>query len=219
MDTQKNKTKYIIAIVLCLLAIAFFSYIGFYVGGFFEKQNKTVTKNDTVCVVKYDNTSINALRKENKELYDQIKKLKNVESAVEIRYKYVYSTDTIKETEFVYGPDSIYHFECDNDTVKTNVDVKARGLEWCFLNTEFNGKFTIISQEDGDGTITTILHDDNVDIIGDPIVWHRKTTFKEAFTIGPTIGVGYGFINKKPDIYIGISIGYNLLSIKGKKRN
>lgn len=217
MEISKKRT--IAYIVIAVLAVAIFAYLGFYAGGYFEKQNKEVIKGDTVCVVKYDNTSINALKKENKELYDQIKKLKNVESAIQIRYKYIYCTDTIKETQFVYGNDSIYHFECDNDTIKTNVDVKAKGLEWCFFNTEFNGKFTIINQEDGDGTTTTIIHDPNVDIIGEPTVWHRKTTFKEAFTVGPTIGVGYGFINKKPDVYVGISVGYNLLSIKSKKRH
>ena len=64
-----------------MLAVAIFAYLGFYAGGYFEKQNKEVIKSDTVCVVKYDNTSINALKKENKEIYDQIKKLKNVSSA------------------------------------------------------------------------------------------------------------------------------------------
>lgn len=209
---EKNR-KILKYVAITFLAVAIFSCAAFYVGGYFEKQHKETTKNDTVCIVKYDNTSINALRKENKELYEQIKKLKDVESAIEIRYKYVYCTDTIKEVEFVYGEDSIYHFECDNDTIKTNVDVKAKDLEWCFFETEFNGKFTIINQEDGDGTTTTIIHDNNVDIIGEPTVWHRKTKFREAFTVGPTIGVGYGVINKKPDVYVGITIGYNLLSI------
>lgn len=215
---KKNNKNIISYIAIVLIAVAIFSAF-FYIGGYFEKQHRETTKNDTVCVVKYDNTSINALRKENKELYEQIKKLKDVESAIEIRYRYIYCTDTIKETEFVYTKDSIYHFECDNDTIKTKVDVKAKGLEWCFFETEFNGKFTIINQENGEGTTTTIIHDNNVDIIDNPTVWHRKTKFKEAFTIGPTVGIGYGVVNKKPDVYIGLSIGYNLLRIKSKKRN
>ena len=216
--TKSNK-KILAYLAIAIIAVAIFGYIGFQIGGYFEKQHKETTKNDTVCIVKYDNTSINALRKENKELYEQIKKLKGAESAVQIRYKYIYCTDTIKEAEFVYGEDSIYHFECNNDTVKTEVDVKAKSLDWCFFTTEFNGKFTIINQEDGDGTTTTIIHDNNVEIVGEPTVWHRKTSFKEAFTVGPTFGVGYGLINKKPDVYIGVSVGYNLLSIKSKKRH
>lgn len=33
---------------------------------------------------------------------------------------------------------------------------------------------------------------------------------KKRFYIAPSVGVGYGFINKKPDVFIGVSFGVNL---------
>lgn len=43
----------------------------------------------------YDSQKIESLKAENKALYDSIKHLKNVESIVEVRYKYYYNTDTV----------------------------------------------------------------------------------------------------------------------------
>jgi len=33
---------------------------------------------------------------------------------------------------------------------------------------------------------------------------------KKRFYIAPSVGVGYGFIGKKPDVFIGVSFGVNL---------
>ena len=35
-----------------------------------------------------------------------------------------------------------------------------------------------------------------------------KEKKKSKLFIAPTVGVGYGVINKKPDLYIGVGIGY-----------
>ena len=66
----------------------------------FIRQNEAFTKNaeyekNNTYVKIYESQNISKLKKENKALYDSIKKLKNVESAIEIRYKYRYKTDTV----------------------------------------------------------------------------------------------------------------------------
>ena len=33
---------------------------------------------------------------------------------------------------------------------------------------------------------------------------------KKRFYIAPSVGVGYGFINRKPDVFVGVSFGINL---------
>lgn len=33
---------------------------------------------------------------------------------------------------------------------------------------------------------------------------------KKRFYIAPSVGVGYGIFNRKPDIYVGVSVGINL---------
>lgn len=38
----------------------------------------------------------------------------------------------------------------------------------------------------------------------------KKKSFKDRIKIVPNIGLGYGLINNKPDIYIGVGIGYEL---------
>ena len=38
----------------------------------------------------------------------------------------------------------------------------------------------------------------------------KKKPFKDRIKVIPNVGVGYGLINKKPDIYIGVGIGYEL---------
>ena len=58
----------------------------------FIRQNEAFTKNaeyekNNTYVKIYESQNISKLKKENKALYDSIKKLKNVESAIEIRYK------------------------------------------------------------------------------------------------------------------------------------
>ncbi len=38
----------------------------------------------------------------------------------------------------------------------------------------------------------------------------KKKSFKDRIKVIPNVGVGYGLINNKPDIYIGVGIGYEL---------
>ena len=43
--------------------------------------------------------------------------------------------------------------------------------------------------------------------IENTIIKQKKPTFKDRLFIAPTVGVGYGLFNKKPDLYIGVSAG------------
>ena len=91
----------------------------------FIRQNEAFTKNaeyekNNTYVKIYESQNISKLKNENKALYDSIKKLKNVESTIEIRYKYRYKTDTVYLTKPVKQSalkDSVYDFVSDNDTV------------------------------------------------------------------------------------------------------
>lgn len=37
---------------------------------------------------------------------------------------------------------------------------------------------------------------------------HKRKTFFDNFSYGIGMGAGYGFINQKPDIFVGLTIGY-----------
>jgi hypothetical protein len=173
--------------------------------------DETIKKDDTYIRI-YESQQIEALKNENLRLYDSIKNMKNIESAVEIKYKYVVKTDTIKVEKFKTINDSLYCYENSNDTVTTKIDVMAKDLKWINSETTINDNFTIINKEKENQNYLTVDHSNNVDV-QDVTVWHRQNTDKKwykNFHFGPQVGVGYGFFNKGVDIYVGVGVQYNI---------
>lgn len=174
----------------------------------------------------YQSKKISELKKENRELYDSISKLKNVESAMIIKFHEHYNTDTITVEKFtikrdtiqiyiekndsvIEKIDSVYHYTQDNDTVKLKIDVKAKELEWIKADFTIYDKFTIINKEKDGTNQTTINHSGNSTIDGTSM-WHRKENKKwyERFVLSPQVGVGYGTFNRNFDVYVGVGLGY-----------
>lgn len=197
--------------------------------------NYQQTKKDLVTSVEYnkENTYVriyesqrlDKLKRENRELYDSIKKLNDVESGMVIKFREHYVTDTIMVDKFVVQRDtirvvadnnkvyesvvSIYHYTQNNDTVNLDIDIKAKELQWCKADFTISDQFMIINREKGGVNQTLINHSDNA-TIESTTMWHRKDTKKwyQRFTISPQIGVGYGMINRKVDTYVGVGVGY-----------
>lgn len=177
-------------------------------------NNEEYSKDNTYVRI-YESQKIEKLKKENEQLYDSIKTLKNVESAIEVRYKYKYKTDTVfveKSLANVQPKDSIYNFHSDNDTVNYNLKVKANDLQWYTMDFSINDKFTIVNQNENNQNKTTINHSDNMTIEGTTVYHKQDNTNKwyNRFAVGPTIGVG---INQKGQIgtYLGVGVTFNLL--------
>lgn len=187
-------------------------------GSLFKKSDNDFIKDteyqkEQAYVKIYESQTIESLKKENRELYDSIKRLNDVESAIEIRYKYKYVTDTITKTEFVYNTnDSVYHYHNDNDTITCDIDVKANNLEWIQNRFTINDRFMIINREKDGMNQTFIKHGENttVDAVD---TWHRiedKQKWYKNFHLGIQAGFGYGVFNRKPDIFIGVGVSYDL---------
>ena len=175
----------------------------------------------------YESQKLNKLKRENKELYDSIKNLKDVESAMIIKFKEHYNTETITVDRFIVKHDtikfyddnntlhqkvdSVYHYAEDNDTVQLDIDVKARELQWVKADFTIHDKFMIINREKDGVNQTIVNHSDNTEIEG-TTMWHRENKEKwyQRFSIGPQVGVGYGVLNHKPDIYVGLGAQYRL---------
>lgn len=168
---------------------------------------------DNTYIRIYDSQSMEALRKENETLYDTIKQIRNAETAIEIRYKYKYITDTIHVEKFIKDEvnDSIYHYVQDNDTIRCEFDVKATQLDWMKGGVTIKDKFRIINSEFDGLNQTHIDHSPNV-TIDNVDTWHRvdKQKWYQRFHIGPQVGVGYGLWNGKPDVYVGIGVSYDI---------
>ena len=197
--------------------------------------NYQQTKKDLVTSVEYnkENTYVriyesqrlDKLKRENRELYDSIKKLNDAESGMVIKFREHYVTDTIMVDKFVVQRDtirvvadnnkvyesvvSIYHYTQNNDTVNLDIDIKAKELQWCKADFTISDQFMIINREKDGVNQTLISHSDNA-TIESTTMWHRKDTKKwyQRFTISPQIGVGYGMINRKVDTYVGVGVGY-----------
>lgn len=211
MNLSSRQKTVIDVVQWILIAVLIACCIVVFIGKKNAIRERDIAKENAYTKI-YQTQTIEELKKKNRELYDSITAIsdKKPESAILVKYKYITRTDTVRHTEFVRGKDSVYHYVKDNDTIKTEIDIKAKELEWCKTNTEINDKFTVITRTGDNGTVeTTIGHSSNVEI-QQVDAWKRKPTFKERVTIGPTIGVGYGVFNKKFDMYIGVSVGIKL---------
>lgn len=177
-------------------------------------NNEEYSKDNTYVRI-YESQKIEKLKNENKQLYDSIKNLQNVESVIEVRYKYKYRTDTVyadKSLSEVQKTDSVYDFHSDNDTVNYNLKIKANELQWYTMDFTINDKFTIVNQNENNLNKTTVTHSDNVTIDG-TTVYHKQDNINKwynRFSVGPTIGVG---VNQKGQFgtYVGVGITFNLL--------
>ena len=187
-------------------------------GTIFKKSDNDYIKDteyqkEQTYVKIYESQTIESLKKENRELYDSIKRLNDVESAIEIRYKYKYVTDTITKTEFVYNTnDSVYHYHNDNDTITCDIDVKANNLEWIQNRFTINDRFMIINREKDGMNQTFINHGENTTVEAVD-TWHRiedKQKWYKNFHLGIQAGFGYGVFNRKPDVFIGVGVSYNI---------
>ena len=215
-----NKSKRVIDVIQwVLIGVLMFACAVVFFGN--EKLKKERDRaRDEVYVKIYESQSIEALKKKNKELYDSLQTAnsRKPESALEIRYKYKFLTDTITKTKFVeVQPEleadsnfTVYHYESDNDTIQTKIDVMAQDLQWVNVNAVIHDKFTIINRVGTDGTVeTTIGHSANTEI-EHVDAWHRKKTWKDNLFIGPSVSAGYDPFNKQFGFLIGVSVGYNL---------
>lgn len=155
----------------------------------------------------YNSASLSELKKENKELYNQVKAKDNLIDALQFIYKYKY----VGKEEIIDTPietDSLYHFNVQTDTMGYDLKVWSTHLQKYKLMFNLTNKFTITKQQIGDNNRTEINSYLPGRIEG-VTTWSQKTK-KQRFLIGPSIGVGYGLLTKKPDVFIGVTVTYNL---------
>ena len=176
------------------------------------KHDREIVKEEQYIKI-YESQAIEKLKKQNRELYDSLMVVsdKKPESAIVVKWKYKYFTDTIYAEKFVQDEDSIYHYVNDNDTIRTEIDVAARELAWLKIQSTFNSKFMIINRIGQNNTVeTTINHDPNIEIT-QMDAWHAKKSWKDRLFLGPSVNAGYDPAQKKFTWSVGVSVGYDLL--------
>ena len=149
-------------------------------------------------------------KKEKNELYDSIKKLNDVKEAIQVKYVLKRDIDTVYITNTYIPIDSIYHYAQNSDTINYNLDIKGKDVEWFKLDFSIQDSLMLVTRSLNGQNETTISHTTNTSI-KDVTVFVPKKKFsqkvKENTYFGVGVGAGYGFFNKKPDIYIGINAG------------
>jgi hypothetical protein len=161
---------------------------------------------------------VKLLKQTNAELYEQVEKLKA--KPAEVVYVNVEVPYPVHDTTFLMPADTNY--------IKQTFDFSDK---WRALSgyIEYN-KPTLGLTIDKDivyADLTVAIKDSKVYVTSNnPYLQYNdiqgvvlpKTTPRWSIGVGPQFGVGYGFINKKPDVYVGVglSINYNLISFGQK---
>ena len=174
------------------------------------KEEITFDKNEKQTVNISNDKTLGELKKENKELYDSIRKLTDVKEAIQVKYVLKRDIDTVYITNTYIPIDSIYHYAQNSDTISYNLDIKGKDVEWFKLDFSIQDSLMLVTRSLNGQNETTISHTTNTSI-KDVTVFVPKKKFsqkvKENTYFGVGVGAGYGVFNKKPDIYIGINAG------------
>lgn len=167
-------------------------------------------KNEKQYVDISKDKSLNELKKKNEELYDSIHKLSNIKEAIQIKYITKFQTDTITIDNTYLLSDSTYHYAQTTDTINYSLDIHGKEVQWFKLGFSVQDSLIIITRSKNGQNETTINHGTNT-VIKDATIYVPKETswdkIKKKTYFGVGVGAGYGLINKKPDIYIGMSVG------------
>lgn len=165
----------------------------------------------------YTEKEFNALKSENKALYDSLKGQKDIiDYLASFKYEKEYSSGKVHTTangirydepkDFVYTSEANDSFDYKltvNSTVEPN---------YYMLDVKTKEKFTIINKGDKDGNNHTTIQGDHKGDITETTVFKKKqkTKFKDRFSIGPSVTAGYDPINKNFGIMVGASITFKL---------
>lgn len=220
----KEKWFYKLAIALMAVAIG----VLLYTNQLQRRTNGNIDEIEYIDSLKnyhkvfYDK-KFSALKKENKELYDSLKKYKDkVDFLIQFKYEKEYSTGIVK---IVHDTVSIertgdsfaqtFEYQSEpNDTFSYNLKINSEAEpNWYSLDVRTKEQFTIVNKKnDGSDLNEFSLETDGHGTISDVTVFSkkRKTKVWDRFSVGPTVGVGYDPINNKIGATIGVGITYDL---------
>lgn len=215
---------YVIAIVFCLMTL-------YLLKSFNDQRNRLanelikteyIDKNGTFHKV-YEEEDFKALKKENRELYDSLKKYKKqISDILQFRYTKRYVTNKVSKTPIsvnvveVNKLDTIKVFEYQNgttDSIKYNLQIASTvEPKWHKLDITVNDELTIVNKKGDNGINHLTIDSNNKGTITDVTVFKKKESkgFWKRFKAGPSATVGYDPINKRFGTAIGIGIMFDI---------
>lgn len=140
-------------------------------------------------------------------------------TVVDIKYDTTYVTKTIKDTVPVYKTKTIIK----TDTIHTNDSTYLLTLQQKeYENTLYEDEDTITYNAFVTGyninnqpyptldSINLSLKRSNVKEIEYVTKYVKVPEKRSKWHLSPSVGIGFGLINKKPDVYLGITLGYDI---------
>ena len=165
-------------------------------------------------VFKNEDSDLKNLKKQNKLLYDSLKKQqKEIDELMYFKYRKSYKVintikhDTIKNTKL----NTYTYSNLPNDSLEYNLKIVSETQPVSYeLNMTTKDKILIVNKKeykDKDINHLTISTSNKADISS--VATYKKNNTKHKLHISPTLGIGYGFISKKPDLFVGVGLSYN----------
>lgn len=178
----------------------------------YKKQIKTLSNNVEFYIDSlnrytkiYSSEDFSQLKKENKELYSQLRDKESLVEAIKFEYKYKYEGKEHSIDNSIQS-DSCYRFQENTDTISYNLEIWATHIQKYKINFSLTNEF-LITRQSIDNQNKIEINSQLPGKIQDVTVW-TKPIKKKRFGAGISIGVGYGLITKKPDIFIGVTGTY-----------
>lgn len=178
----------------------------------YKKQIKTLSNNVEFYIDSlnrytkiYSSEDFSQLKKENKELYSQLRDKESLVEAIKFGYKYKYEGKEHSIDNSIQS-DSCYRFQENTDTISYNLEIWATHIQKYKINFSLTNEF-LITRQSIDNQNKIEINSQLPGRIQDVTVW-TKPTKKKRFGAGISIGAGYGLITKKPDIFIGVTGTY-----------
>ena len=175
----------------------------------------------------YYESTFKSLKKENKELYDSLKKYRDrIDFLIQFTHEKDYNTgivttkpkikdSTVYDTVPVTIPlvAKTYEYTREpNDTFqyKLNVNSFTEPL-WYSMSARVKNKFTIVNKEGENGQNHLTIDPSNGGTISDVTVFKKnKRTFWNRFSFGPGVTAGYDPINKQWGLVVGATASFDL---------
>lgn len=232
---KKYKLIKLILALLVLILISFFV---------FKRCSNSKNKDNVEYVDKkgtyhkeFKDGKFSDLKKENKELYDSLKKYKKeIDYLVQFKYNKRYKTDKVivKTTEikkvpiyikndkgeFIEKKEEAKTYEYQNkpnDSIEYKLKINSvREPNWYSLDVNVHDKITLVNKKEENGINHLTINTDNKANVTDVTTFKKKEK-KNIFNkiaIVPGIYYGYDIKNKKIGYGIGITLGYNIFGTK-----
>ena len=193
------------------------------------KKTDTIEYTDTTGAYNklYYESKFKELKKQNRELYDSLKKYKDrIDYIVQFYHEKEYNTGQVTtkpkvKDSIVYDtvPVTIpqiartYEYTSEpNDTFQYKLNVNSfTEPNWYSIQAKVKNKFTIVNKEEG-GINHITINPENGGTITNPTVWKKsdKRTFWNRFSFGPGVTAGYDPINKQFGVVVGASATFDL---------